>query len=79
MSSTNMGLTAGSSGRASAEPIISRVIPCNIRTESLPHLAGAEKLSERERVGILTFFILMLPHSSSWNEYRRHVRLKEIT
>lgn len=66
MSSTNMGLTAGSSGRASAEPIISRVIPYNISRKvqiQPPHLAGAKKLMEH--VEILTFFNLMLPHSSS--------------
>lgn len=34
MSSTNIGLTAGSSGRASAEPIISRVIPCTQRKDT---------------------------------------------
>lgn len=40
MSSTNMGRTAGSSGRASAEPIISRVIPCkkNRNTQKLTYL-----------------------------------------
>lgn len=77
MSSTNMGRTAGSSGRASAEPIISRVIPCNTRktheqTQSLPMLTlitgrprnpCCPNTSEQ-----LTFFSWMFPHSSSWNE-----------
>lgn len=37
MSSTNIGLTAGSSGRASAEPIISRVIPYNRSRSAQTH------------------------------------------
>lgn len=39
MSSTNMGRTAGSSGSASAEPIIRRVIPCN-KNNSISQLCG---------------------------------------
>lgn len=75
MSSTNMGRTAGSSGSASAEPIISRVIPCNTRkiheqTQQLPWptfrrnpCCNCPNTSE-----LLTFFSWMFPHSSSWNQ-----------